>query len=183
MQFCEGSASGVNKWRPRPPKCWNNVAVDRSPRCCFNRWNSFRDPYRTQNTQNLWLFGFMFRAFGSFICESNNQNHSRTAQLFTERWKRHALPLTRRRPYPSLEKPRGTCARVRAARARRQPGGALSARALSLSPFPLARNTASPRPPSPQLMYFTSTSRPLCPVQLPCHGTALRLSASPPLPL
>ena len=35
-----GLASGVDRRRPRPPKCWNNVAVDRPARCCFNRWNS-----------------------------------------------------------------------------------------------------------------------------------------------
>ena len=39
-----GLASGVDRRRPRPPKCWNNVAVDRSPRCCFNRWNSLWVP-------------------------------------------------------------------------------------------------------------------------------------------
>ena len=39
-----GLASGVDRRRPWPPKCWNNVAVDRSPRCCFNRWNSYGDP-------------------------------------------------------------------------------------------------------------------------------------------
>ena len=30
-----GLASGVDRRRPRPPKCWNNVAVDRSPICSF----------------------------------------------------------------------------------------------------------------------------------------------------
>ena len=68
MQFCEGSASGVNKWRPRPPKCWNNVAVDRSPRCCFNRGVQFAGALPWAVRKDHKVSAFLVRAIVFVVC-------------------------------------------------------------------------------------------------------------------
>ena len=50
LELCS-CAKGQRLGSTKAPKCWNNVAVDCSPRCCFNRWNSLRDPYQDATTR------------------------------------------------------------------------------------------------------------------------------------